>query len=403
MRVLIAAFEAQPNVGTEAGMAWQWASAYRSLGLEVAVVTKRTLHDPRDDALWVGRGIELVELGQRTSVRASQTPLQLLGSQRVYDRWCREVRRHVEQNRRVVDFVHHVAWSSVRIQPSAQPVGDLLTVWGPLGGGQKAILRGVRANALAHELVRNASFRYSRRRQIAAMSNGSPSITYVTNQETFLFAESIGISFPKTMLADGLSADSLVDIARSAPRATRLLWLGRFVGSKRPDLAIRVLDLLRASGMSDAFLTMAGTGPEERYLRRVVGRCGLSDHVEFAGKVPWKSTRLLYDKADLLLFTSMRDSSAPTILEAASRGLPSVALRKQGVASMVPPSVALGPTNFRTPMGLAHSLAREASALLSDPERYASASGAALDFANRQTWSSKVDEVLRDVRELAGQ
>ncbi|TFE49845.1 glycosyltransferase [Streptomyces sp. ICN441] len=84
-----------------------------------------------------------------------------------------------------------------------------------------------------------------------------------------------------------------------------------------------------------ARLEVLGDGPLRNELERLAGRLGVSGSVCFRGLLPWPQTLGAYDEADVLLFTSLRDSFGVQNLEAWARGVPVVHLDHQGVRGLL--------------------------------------------------------------------
>lgn len=389
-RVAITAFEATPRTATEAGLAWQWSSAYRALGHDVTVFTQSSVTvDQRLD--WLNAGVNIVEIAGESAPRTASGMLGLISSRRLYGAWSRAVQgRVVREN---FDIIHHVSWGSVRLRPPFAKLKDptVRTIWGPLGGGHHARFLGIRPREWTAEIARSltfllvGSYRWARR-------SGRNSQVLVTNEETRLFLARRRVT-STPMLADGVPTGYLAETPRNLlPRPLRLLWTGRMVGTKRPDLAIRVLLRLRSQGLP-VELTLVGDGPERGKLGRLAATLGVKAHVTFSGTVDWSEMQAVYDEHDILLFHSMRDSSCPAVLEAAARGVPSVALRIQGVGSAVPNEVARGPRAFSCTRELVDALT-SACIELSEAKAYEEASRAALAFAREETWQAKVSRLV---------
>lgn len=394
--IIITAFEAVPGAGTEAGLAWNWGRAYVEAGHQVVVVTSGGTAAKARTSRWNAAGIEVVFLGEDSGIGAAQTPQELFLAERAFARWLVLCRSWVKANSAGATAVHHVSWGSVRLRPSFLEVGNSIsTVWGPLGGGQFPTLSGLSPKNYIHECVRASSFPVAwLMRRIDFLRYSSPTLTLTTNTATLRFARSIGVTPVKGMLADGIDPEIIRDGSPKVLNSTiRLLWLGRMVASKRADIAVGVVAALMARGIPTT-LMMIGDGPERKSLQKRAQRLGIAESVTFVGRIPWEETFDYYDESTFLLFTSMRDSSCPAVLEAAARGVPTLCLRHQGVGSMVPDSVAVGPTTFTRRAAFENSLADLVAAFRDDPLLYESASGHAIAFAHSQTWAAKVESVL---------
>lgn len=397
--IVLTAFEAVPGAGTEAGLAWNWGRAYVAAGHEVAVLTSHGIGAREQAKKWQESGIEVVYLGDSVSAKAPQSPRELVLVARHIGKWTAECREWLEENSDRIDMVHHVSWGSVRLRPPFLGTTNDITVWGPLGGGQLAKFSGLLPRNVAHELIRAASFPIGwLMRRVDFLLHRQPTLSLATNSETLAFIRSLGITSVGTLLADGIQPERISESQhRKLGETIDLVWLGRMVASKRADIAIDLLAELQLRAIP-ARLTMIGDGPQRRDLEKRAERLGVQNQISFVGRVPWEETFKYYDRSHFLVFTSMRDSSCPTVLEAAARGLPTLCLRHQGVATMIPESVAFGPTAYVSTTGLAQQLATLVASFREDPSLYEEASRAGVDFARTQTWAHKVRFVLDRLR-----
>lgn len=102
-----------------------------------------------------------------------------------------------------------------------------------------------------------------------------------------------------------------------------LLGVGRLSREKGFDLLLQALNIIRRQ-FPNADLLIAGSGPEEATLRTQCGMLGIEAHVCFAGQVahPYAYFR----GADVFVLSSRHEGLPNSLLEAASAGLPIVAL-----------------------------------------------------------------------------
>lgn len=108
-----------------------------------------------------------------------------------------------------------------------------------------------------------------------------------------------------------------------------LVVLGRLVPHKRLELALRATALL-ATELPMLELVVAGQGWWEEPLRRLAADLGIDERVRFAGFVPELRKHELLCGAWLLLLPSLKEGWGLTIVEAGTRGTPSVAFRSAG-------------------------------------------------------------------------
>ena len=394
--VVITAFEARPNVGTEAGLAWNWAMAYQRRGYRVQVVTAQVPDHitEGDDKLWTDNQVDIVRTGPPLNkVGAASGIKSMFQMSRSYQEWIKSAREYLKEIDAQV--IHHVSWGSIRLAPPFSFKNTTaICVWGPLGGGQHAYFRGLRLRDWPPEIARTISFGYFLERTKKQLKKIEPDvITLVTNNETGAVARGLGLT-PIHMLADGIN-DSTISVSPRELRSQselRLVWAGRLVPTKRPDIAVMTIAALLKRGIN-AQLVICGDGPCKDELIELISNEQLDAHVALKGKVPFPDMASIYAESDVLLFHSMRDSSCPAVLEAASKGIPTVALRIQGVKACFSSSVARGPENVARARDLAPLLADYCMTLL-DKREYSFASRCAIQMAKRATWDTKLDEIF---------
>lgn len=92
----------------------------------------------------------------------------------------------------------------------------------------------------------------------------------------------------------------------SSDQHPHFLNLNRLEPRKRVDLVIRALAALRGR-YPNAQLSIAGTGPTEQKLRRLVGDLDLADHVRFLGFVPEDGRLALIASSDVFVHPNWAD------------------------------------------------------------------------------------------------
>jgi glycosyltransferase involved in cell wall biosynthesis len=148
---------------------------------------------------------------------------------------------------------------------------------------------------------------------------------------------------------------------------------------------------------------MVGAGPTLARTKAYATELGQRDAVEFTGALDWTAALNLYDEADVFLFTSIRDTSGATALEAAARGLPIVTVSHSGGGGCdhFPDSGTVKVSG--APAGMvADRLAAAVAEVLIDADGYPTRSSALLAFARRNTWDAKAAQMAAWYDELAG-
>lgn len=148
-------------------------------------------------------------------------------------------------------------------------------------------------------------------------------------------------------------------IARKDSR--KILWCGRLIDWKHPELAVETAVRLREVGV-DFTMDIIGSGAMESALRKQIEECGLADCVKLLGSMPPQKTREHMERAGLLLFTSDRQEGWGAVLnEAMNSGCAVVASHAAGSA---PYLIRNGENGMIFPSGDVDQLYRHVKTLL---------------------------------------
>ncbi|MBI5357191.1 glycosyltransferase family 4 protein [Candidatus Collierbacteria bacterium] len=141
-----------------------------------------------------------------------------------------------------------------------------------------------------------------------------------------------------------------------------ILFLGRFIERKRPDLAIEIFAKLHAKH-PDTRLIMVGEGPMEEKLKTQGSKLKILDAVEFPGSLFGKEKLKKYHEADLFLFPSEKEGFVLVVLEAMAAGLPLVVPDSLGF----PEAVENGKNGYLADPGNIKDWANKAEKILYSP------------------------------------
>lgn len=125
--------------------------------------------------------------------------------------------------------------------------------------------------------------------------------------------------------------DELINLKGSKNNgAISILWVGRLIELKHPELAIIVAENLKSEGYKFE-LNIVGTGVLEDELKTGVLAKHLDDVIKFRGSMPPDQVREYMDKADIFMFTSSRREGWGAVLnESMSSGCAVVASHAVG-------------------------------------------------------------------------
>jgi len=139
--------------------------------------------------------------------------------------------------------------------------------------------------------------------------------------------QELGVTSQITVVSNG------IDTVRFSPagpqsdfiesEAPVLLFVGRLVDGKQPEIAVEAFAAVRKS-FPEAQLYLCGEGPLQEELEAQATALGVRDAVQFLGQLPYDAMPAVYRSADVLLLTSRAEGVPRTIMEALSSGLPVV-------------------------------------------------------------------------------
>jgi glycosyltransferase involved in cell wall biosynthesis len=118
------------------------------------------------------------------------------------------------------------------------------------------------------------------------------------------------------------------------PETLRLLTVGRLSATKRVDMLIDAVEILRKEGHKIRF-TIAGGGQLEQQLRESVSGRDLRDTVTITGRVDPENMPQLYRDSDIFISASVQEGMSNAMLEAMASGLPIITTRCEGVEELI--------------------------------------------------------------------
>lgn len=153
------------------------------------------------------------------------------------------------------------------------------------------------------------------------------------NKETRNFLDDIRLKHHGELVFDnGLREDELAE--RHEKEKCVFLSAGRMIYRKGYDF---LLDALMEIPESYEYeVRIMGDGPELERLRNCCSQnSNLSKHVDFLGAIPYTNIGGEYLKANAFIMPSIRETTGTVLLEAISKGLHVISLRKFGAATIL--------------------------------------------------------------------
>jgi glycosyltransferase involved in cell wall biosynthesis len=330
VRIVAFAYACEPESGSEPGAGWMWARMLARIG-EAWIITRENNREAIEAVLPAiaeqdRLHFEYVDLPEW----ARFWKRGLRGVHLYYVFWQMAALRRAKalDAEQRFDLAWHLTFANAWIGSAAALLGTRF-VYGPVGGGVKTPWKlipalGVRGSAqeLLRVVVRGAA-RYGN--PLARLSWRRAHLILVQNPETREW-------LPMRHRAKIEVFPNVVLEALNGGRTPRqsgknvALFAARLSPWKGAGLAIQVT--ARLPGWR---LLVAGSGPDATRLRRLAGRFGVTDRIEYLGHVPQpRLFELMNSEADVLLFPSMHEDAGWVVAEASSCGLPVAALDRGG-------------------------------------------------------------------------
>ncbi|MCX5481259.1 glycosyltransferase family 4 protein [Kaistia geumhonensis] len=402
MRILASAYACEPGAGSELGKGWNLAAEMARQGHDVTVLTcgshhreaierYRATHDwPdrldfawHDIPGWPGPGYANAK-----------------GIRQHYYVWQMKARRVVAElhARNRYDVIHHLTWTVLRWPSFLGGLGPRF-VFGPVGGGQSSPWRlrnGFPDRGRKFEAKRDVLNMASRFDPMVLRCLGQADAILVTDEATRRIVPPWWRD--KAFVVTDIYAPSLAAGAlrpAGTNRGLAVLFAGRLEYWKGAQLALGALARLRdrIGGLS---FTIAGSGPEEAYLRGIAADLGIEDIVRFVGSLPHAEMSRLYAAHDVFVFPSLHDSAGQAIGEAMAHGLPVVCLDLGGPGVVVDETCGVVvPTRGRSRTAVESALADALAEIGSDTGRLASLQTGARARATRLSYEQRVQDLVR--------
>jgi len=336
--VLLSAYGCEPDKGSEGGVGWNWALQLAK-GAEVHVVTRKARR-PSVEAYLKEHGLKnprfiYVELPDWTLKFKTST----LGMNIYYMFWqlacwvkCRSLVEELG-----VDIAHHVSFMSLT-RGSFVPFLGVKSVIGPIGGLQTVptaakpvmrsrIMESIRSMAVKFFRFNPVGFLTAWKADLLVMANGS-------NQKVM----------PKAIrdkAVTGLQIGTPIISARPCPELDGPIvfhWSGRFVDHKGLEILIRAVDHLKTNAPSvyrNVRVVVSGSGPLEKFYRKLINELGLAEAFEFLGWVTLAEMNAIWDRSHVFVFTSLRETTGMALQEAMMREVAPIVIDNGGPGEMV--------------------------------------------------------------------
>jgi len=147
-------------------------------------------------------------------------------------------------------------------------------------------------------------------------------------------------------------------LKKAEAERVRLLYVGRLVASKTPEILIEAVDLLKQIDIPPFVLELVGEGAQRSLLEQMIIERGLSKQIIFSGWVGHPDLIEHYRRADMFVTATTWEGMPNTVLEAMACGLPIVGTQAPGMNQLISDGVNGYLVPVKNPAALADRLQR---------------------------------------------
>ena len=366
-RVLLVTHCFDANFSMESRLSW-FRAKNAARHYDVTVLCADPFADVRCTVDVETPGLEVITVAHTPLEKALiGTPVGFYLAYRLWHRRVFAVARQLH-DKRAFAFVHQVSYCGYREPGDCWKLG-IPFVWGPIGGTQNVPWRFIGQFDLLgaiketwRTVANGIQLRLGRR---VGLALHSASAVFVANREVQQsFRDVRGVDLPCQLETGLQSIDTQTRPLRDRDQPLRILWTGRLESWKGLPLLLRAVAKLPPD--LSIQLRIVGSGSRERRLKSMAGQLGIADRVDWQPLVAYSERDPHYRWADVLAFTSLRDTSGTGLLESLAAGVPIVGLNHQGARDIMTAACSL-PIAVENPNQVIAAFAAAISQLAGDP------------------------------------
>ena len=331
LNILINAYACSPSWGSEPGMAWNWISNLAKY-CELYIITEGEWREEIEEAVKVhpyGRNMHFYFNPVSDKVR------QMCWNQGdwrfyyYYRQWQKKTLKIAEQicKEHKIDVIHQLNMVGFREPGLLWKIEGPKYVWGPIGGMENIPTTYLDGAGLKQNLfcrIKNTinSLQYTYQPNVRkAIKRSDALVAAVKGVKEVLEKVYCRKSVLINETGCHIDADCPTRKTIDGKQRLDLLWVGRFIYTKRLDLALRTIAEVKNL---DVCLHICGTGSEEQVAmyKQLATDIHIEDKCVWHGKVEHSKIQQMMADSDIFFFTSIMEATSTVTLEAISSCLP---------------------------------------------------------------------------------
>lgn len=345
LNILINAYAVAPNWGSEQGVGWNWI-------INIARYCKCHVITEGEWRMEIEAALE--KLPQKYNIIFYYNPVSdevrrmcwNQGDYRFYyhyEQWQKKTLKIAEQicREHKIDVIHQLNMVGFREPGFLWKIKDVPYVWGPLSGCSTTNMKffsdaGIKTQLKYRfkNIVNNLQLRFSSKVR-NAFKNARVLITprIDVHHEIKEIYKKDTLIIPETGIMG--SCVPIESVQRSGNNELNVLWVGRFIYTKKLDIALRTIAGLKHLPKLKLHIVGFGLNNEEKHYKDLAKELGVENLCVWHGKKDNKDVMEMMKKMDLFFFTSIAEVTSTVILEAIQNRLPILCHNACGFGNVV--------------------------------------------------------------------
>lgn len=342
MKVLINAYACSPTWGSEPGMGWNWITNLAKYA-ELFIITEGEWENEIKESLINHpnkKNLHFYFLPVSDRVRKMCWNQGDWRFYYYYDLWQKRALRLAREivDKEKIDIIHQLNMVGFR-EPGYLWKIDKPFVWGPIGGMEKLPFRYLEGAPFSQKVllylkdaITSLQLRYNSKIYnafnkasvvIAAVPAVQEKVRKVKKKDT-LFINETGCYNLHTVIPD-----------KRNRKEFHVLWVGRFLYTKRLDIALRAI--AKVKDLPGLCFHIVGTGSDKeiKEYKALTNSLGINDICIWHGKVDNRKVHEMMRMSDLFFFTSIMEATSTVVPEAINNGLPILCFNTCGFGPIV--------------------------------------------------------------------
>lgn len=343
LNILINAYAVSPSWGSEPGMGWTWVTNIAK-HCKVHVITEGEWKDEIEEAL--------KDLPQKDNIIFYYNPV----SEKIrkmcwnqgdwrfywyYRKWQQKTLKIAEEiiANHQIDVIHQLNMIGFREPGYLWKIKDIPYVWGPIGNTTPIkikYMQGSTQTVICKQWLKNYISRFQLKYGRVNKAINRASHLIASLQTTALdIHRHFDINNISICLENAVNCNERIYHRLDNTRKIKLLWVGRFIPTKRLDVAFKVLAGLDNKDLYELNLVGWGSPQEQAYYKKLAVANQIETNCIWHGKITNHEVQQLMQDCDIFLFTSILEGTPSVVLEAISNNLPVICFNVCGQGVMV--------------------------------------------------------------------